>query len=254
MHRLLSASFFFIVAVAASIPACATVRNVPKQYSTIQAAVDAAQPGDIVRINGGTYHESVLILNTFNIEIDGENGASMVGNMTPAQASFDIFSPGNSVHGLSVSNYDVGIALQASGRIYNNVISGCNIGLYTSVFGDGVNLPAPTSLDHNTVRSNGDGIFIDNCENVTAASNTVVMNGLNVGGVGITVQFSDTCRVTGNVVPMNGEGILAFFGTTGCTFSNNVSVANQGLDAEDDNDGANTWSNNVFDAGKTSGI
>ena len=38
-----------------------TARDVPEEYPTIQAAVDAAQPGDLVRIGPGTYHEQVVI-------------------------------------------------------------------------------------------------------------------------------------------------------------------------------------------------
>jgi len=36
-------------------------RDVPEEYPTIQAAVDAAQPGDLVRIGPGVYHEQVVI-------------------------------------------------------------------------------------------------------------------------------------------------------------------------------------------------
>jgi hypothetical protein len=38
-----------------------TARDVPEEYPTIQAAVDAAQPGDLVRIGPGTYREQVVI-------------------------------------------------------------------------------------------------------------------------------------------------------------------------------------------------
>jgi hypothetical protein len=38
-----------------------TARDVPEEYPTIQAAVDAAQPGDLVRIGPGTYHEQVVV-------------------------------------------------------------------------------------------------------------------------------------------------------------------------------------------------
>jgi hypothetical protein len=38
-----------------------TTRDVPEEYPTIQAAVDAAQPGDLVRIGPGTYREQVVV-------------------------------------------------------------------------------------------------------------------------------------------------------------------------------------------------
>jgi hypothetical protein len=38
-----------------------TARDVPSEYSTIQAAVDAARPGDLVRIAPGVYREEVVV-------------------------------------------------------------------------------------------------------------------------------------------------------------------------------------------------
>jgi hypothetical protein len=38
-----------------------TTRDVPEEYPTIQAAVDAAQPGDLVRIGPGRYREQVVV-------------------------------------------------------------------------------------------------------------------------------------------------------------------------------------------------
>jgi len=38
-----------------------TARDVPREYPTIQAAVDAARPGDLVRIAPGIYHEHVVV-------------------------------------------------------------------------------------------------------------------------------------------------------------------------------------------------
>jgi Right handed beta helix region len=38
-----------------------TARDVPREYPTIQAAVDAAKPGDLIRIAAGTYHEQVVV-------------------------------------------------------------------------------------------------------------------------------------------------------------------------------------------------
>ncbi|MGI9610561.1 MAG: hypothetical protein ACR2NL_09750, partial [Acidimicrobiia bacterium] len=36
-------------------------RNVPGEYPTIQAAVDAADPGDLVLVDRGVYRESVQV-------------------------------------------------------------------------------------------------------------------------------------------------------------------------------------------------
>jgi hypothetical protein len=63
-----------------------TTRDVPGEYPTIQAAVDAAQPGDLVRIGPGTYREQVIVgpaksdvvlrgTDRNRVVLDGGNGA-----------------------------------------------------------------------------------------------------------------------------------------------------------------------------------
>jgi hypothetical protein len=55
------------LALAAALIGCGggddgwTAREVPSEYPTIQAAVDAARPGDLVRIAPGTYREEVVV-------------------------------------------------------------------------------------------------------------------------------------------------------------------------------------------------
>ncbi|MGG1679681.1 right-handed parallel beta-helix repeat-containing protein [Neobacillus sp. NRS-1170] len=52
---------------------------VPRDFPTIQAAVTAAQQGDLVFVKKGTYHESVNVFNR-SIAIIGEKGATLEGN------------------------------------------------------------------------------------------------------------------------------------------------------------------------------
>jgi hypothetical protein len=84
-----------------------TVRNVPADYASIQAAVDAAEPGDLVLIDEGVYNESVIV-QTDNIVIrgmdrntvilDGEHGEGMENGVI-------VFSNGVAVENLTVRNY-----------------------------------------------------------------------------------------------------------------------------------------------------
>src|SRR4051812_36308994 len=61
-----------IVLGVASPASAKSTLMVPSQYSTIQAAVDAAKPGDTVLIAPGTYHEQVNVTKD-NITIKGDN-------------------------------------------------------------------------------------------------------------------------------------------------------------------------------------
>jgi hypothetical protein len=62
--------------LAASFLSAATI-NVPGDYTTIQAAIDAAAPGDVISVAAGTYSEKLSI--TTGLTIQGEGiGSSMI--------------------------------------------------------------------------------------------------------------------------------------------------------------------------------
>jgi hypothetical protein len=62
--------------VAASAPLRADTLDVPGSYATIQAAIDAASPGDMVLVAPGTYVETIDFLGKA-ITVEGSGGASV---------------------------------------------------------------------------------------------------------------------------------------------------------------------------------
>lgn len=50
-------------------------RHVPADYSTIQAAVDASDPGDTIRIAPGDYYQQIVIVDKASLILAGEPGA-----------------------------------------------------------------------------------------------------------------------------------------------------------------------------------
>ncbi|MFT5203016.1 MAG: hypothetical protein ACI9C1_002413 [Candidatus Aldehydirespiratoraceae bacterium] len=81
--------------------------NVPADYDTIQAAVDAAAPGDLVLIDEGVYHEAVVV-QTDNIVIRGMDRNTVILDGEHEEGFENgviVFSNGVAVENLTVRNY-----------------------------------------------------------------------------------------------------------------------------------------------------
>ena len=68
----------------------ATVRSVPVPYATIQAAITAASPGDIIDIAAGSYTENVVVNKTLTIQGAGQASTFLypaVSNPNPCATS-----------------------------------------------------------------------------------------------------------------------------------------------------------------------
>jgi len=110
------------------------VYRVPGDYSTIQAAINAANAGDTIKVAPGTYYEHVTVNKTLKLLganrsstiIDGD-GTGMVVNVTAENAYVTGFIMQNS--GSSAS--DSGLALSESNNstISGNTIKNNNIGI-----------------------------------------------------------------------------------------------------------------------------
>lgn len=61
-----------------SVPALADTIRVPADQPTIQSAVDAAQPGDVIRVGRGTFTEDVLISGRSDLRIVGSGRRSVI--------------------------------------------------------------------------------------------------------------------------------------------------------------------------------
>ncbi len=92
---------------AADDPGADGVRQVPGEYATIQAAVDAAAEGDLVLIGEGVYNEAVIV-QTDNLVIRGidRNTVILDGEASDTlENGFLIVGNGVAVENLTVRNY-----------------------------------------------------------------------------------------------------------------------------------------------------
>jgi pectinesterase len=101
MNRLIS-----ILALIALMPAAsAATRSVPSQYSTIQAAVNAAASGDVINIANGTYNEQVTIASTkTNLRLVGASQTGVKLQAGNGQTALTINGTDITVSTLTIAN------------------------------------------------------------------------------------------------------------------------------------------------------
>jgi len=139
---LLLASIATVVVLASATP---TTRRVPYDYSTIQAAVDAANPGDTIEVYNGTYQETVVIRSDdHDLKLKGEEWPIIMDK------------PGGSL------SYGIDIR----GGAYNVEISGFEIKNFgqvddAGIFGRRGILISNIVIHHNTIHDNYNGIDIE---------------------------------------------------------------------------------------------
>lgn len=100
-------------------PGAKGLLHVPRDFSTIQAAVDAASTRDIIQVAQGTYNENVVIEGKTDIQLRGESAV-----LQGSAVGIGINIVGSSyieVQGFIVDGYVTGIVLEDThySRIHN---------------------------------------------------------------------------------------------------------------------------------------
>lgn len=218
LWRALPAMGLLLAMLALPAPVLAHGHRVIRVATTIQAAVDAAGPGDTVVVPPGTYRESVLI-DKSDLTLRGSRGAVIdahgftngirvgTGEETPGPNGFPVCPPltlrNVTIDGLTVLNAeDNGILLIGvdgfrvrSGRYVDNQEYGVFPRCSTSGLVEG-NLAEG---------ANDTGIYVGNDTNVTVRGNRAVGN-----TSGFEVENSSSVVVHGNHATGNTAGILVF--------------------------------------------
>lgn len=244
MRRIRSAvlvlSSAMFAAWGASLPAAAAVRYVPFAYATIQAAVDAALPGDTIQIGVGEYRENVVIL-TPGLTLSGTCGSAVIVDGTIAAVNGDAFTvqaAGTKLVCLTIRNGLDGIDNDADSLFVDQVrfVHNGEMGVRTSgprsrilnssftgtrgnaIFVSG----SDAQIKSNTIRSTGSPcIAIEFAERVVVDTNTIVQ----CDGEGILATGSAHTVVNNVIESTNGAGISLAFADDGLVTSNKVSYA-----------------------------
>jgi hypothetical protein len=206
----------------------------------IQTAIDNANPGDIIQLNGGVYNQYNIYVNkqvtikasTTNETpiIDAQGKGRVFINEKGVLEGLTVTGGKARIHGGGVYNDNEGIMINCSiknnfastgGGVYNNgIVRGCNIEGNTATTWGGVynnGVMAGCNISDN-IASNGGVYNAGDLNGCIITGNNVNSKG---GGVYNTGNLS-YCTITGNIAKY-GAGIFNYNGTViGCTIEWNI--------------------------------
>ncbi|MGE4485476.1 MAG: nitrous oxide reductase family maturation protein NosD, partial [Oscillospiraceae bacterium] len=200
---------------------------VPDDYPTIQGAVDAAIPGDVILVKEGTYSEQVTIVQS-RIKIIGEeqtvlDGGRVLEHGFIVSGTFDV-----EIRSFTILNYtSYGISVtESSHEIVLSDISAmnCYYGMHLdsgtsncritgcSVIGSGhigiYGLTDNLVIENCDISYNPSSAIVTDCSTSAVRSNTIHNN----LGYGINNQVNNNAVITGNSLYENRGTCLAAYG------------------------------------------
>lgn len=171
-----------------------------EDYTTIQAAVDAANPEDTVFVYAGIYNEDVEI--TKSIRLEGEDKINTIIIGSPGGGSIYAHNADNIViKNFTVRDGGTGISLANSNHSY----IGNNQAIYNQ-YGIALNLVNDTVVENNNASNNTNyhGIYLYQSTNITIENNLCIDN----KGDGIWLRGNSIYNViTENNLTRNEKGI-----------------------------------------------
>ena len=172
-----------------------TTRDVPSTYPTIQSAVDAADPGDLVLIEPGVYRESVAVTTPGLVVRGTDRNATILDGEFTRENGIAVTADGVAVENITARNYTI------NGFFWNGVtgyrgsyltaIDDWVYGIYAFDSVDGV-------FDNSYASGSWDaGFYIGQCDPCNAVITDVVAeyNGLGYSGT----------NSSGNIYIVNSE-------------------------------------------------
>ncbi len=167
--------------------ATGTVRRVPEAYQTVQGAVDAAAPGDLVLIAPGTYREEVSVT-TPSLTIRGADRNTVIldGEFQRGNG-ISVFADAVAVENLTVRGYTLNGIIWSGVKGYRGsyltALSNGDYGIFAYDATDGV-------IEHSYASGSPDsGFYIGACQpcrtvirDVIAEHNALGYSGTNSGG------------------------------------------------------------------------
>ena len=178
-------------------PTVDTTIYVPDDYSTIQAAVDAASPGDTIIVRGGSYTENVDV-NKHQLTIKSQNGADST-IVQAANSNAPVFTVTTDY--VNMGGFMIGEGFYG---IHVDTANHCNISdnnLLNNTY-NGIRLDSSSSndiRDNNVSDNDGNGIMLTDSSGNKISNNSILSNDES----GIHLGNSDDNEIIDNDVTSN---------------------------------------------------
>jgi parallel beta-helix repeat protein len=189
----LASCYMFIAttATSGSSGSVGQVVHVPRDFPTIQAAVDAADEGDTVQVEAGIYNENVVV-STSGVKVHASGGVVLDGtgligigvHVRGASAAAPV--SGVEISNFEVANFERGIIVQwaTNVRVHRNEVHDNVDKTPPLVLGDAAGIELVTAqftdVSQNIVHHNGDGgiqLRVGSTQNIIR-DNRVYENGI----------------------------------------------------------------------------
>jgi len=227
------------------VPVKATIRHVPQEYSTIQAAVNAAQAGDTIEVSAGTYSENVLV--TVSVTIVGENAMTTIVDGGAADTVFRIQANNVQIRQLTIRNggnrfnginvfYPYDGAIIRDNRIINNAIGVAlsqsdgntvenNVLINNAMYGvTSADFSSSNIIRNNTISESAYGVQLSDTSNSQVTYNTI-----SDTSYGVYVPFSNNNNVSANTLNNNSWNIYLVYSNSNIVGENSVSGGSVGI-------------------------
>lgn len=170
---------------------------VPDDYLTIQEAINAANPGDMILVAAGTYNESVTVDKSLILE--GENMTSIIAY------GVKIFANNVRISNFTLKNWYGGASIEIRGS--NNTIRSNLVTSHTGRISLGIDIRDSQyiTIDENHIVNNTYGVTMWNSSNVVLFKNYIIKNDF-----GVDLGYSDNCLLQFNNLSLNERNLSVY--------------------------------------------
>ncbi|WP_292385116.1 PQQ-binding-like beta-propeller repeat protein [Methanoculleus sp. UBA430] len=227
-------------------------------FTSIQAAVDAAFDGDTIVVGDGMYSESVTV--TKPLTLRSENGPEKTKIAPTSTYGVTVLADNSTVSGFGISGTSgINCRYYSGCTLTDNIIAVSKTGIYVqganNILVDGNVINGSTTLSialmcasicdsvisNNTCRDSAQGLAIQTTVQSSAPSNiTVTGNVIASNNYGLFLDGVENSRFDHNIVTGNTYGIRMQSGPSNTLFANTVVNNSNTLDYPSGQ--ANTWS------------